>query len=310
MCIAIMSRAGAVVPKEHLEESFRCNPDGAGFMYADNDQLHIQKGFMNFNEFYEAYQPHEEKSVAIHFRITTHGDTVKENTHPFRIGNNLGFIHTGVINKVDCSDNKARSDTFHFNEKFLVPIYKRDSRFIFKEHFKDLIKEYIGWSKLVFLNNKGHFTIVNEDKGHWDEHNLIWYSNNSYKVMQPAPAKTTAIRPKGGLTVGDKVRVYNRGLGVIRYFGGGARIGVLLDGAKEVESFPIVMVDKEDVHKFEADDWVVRNDGHMPGRVGEVTGYLGSIVLVKWMVDGGGFESTSHGVPEHKLDFWWSGVGV
>ena len=38
MCIALCSPEGVVVPKQHLEESFKRNPDGAGFAYAEFDR--------------------------------------------------------------------------------------------------------------------------------------------------------------------------------------------------------------------------------------------------------------------------------
>lgn len=274
MCVAILSPENVTIPESHLKRSFEVNPDGAGFMYAEDNQLHIEKGFMTYEDFLEAYTPHETKAIAVHFRITTHGDTDEGNTHPFRVGSNLGFIHNGIINNVDCSADKTRSDTYHFNTKFLAPFYKRDSRFIFKEHFKDVIKSYIGYSKLVFLNNKGHHTIVNEDKGVWDEG--VWYSNTSYR---PFVAKVPAVKQSGyvkttpmkdtirSFQVGTRVTIEGggyTGTGYIRYFNGGLMAGVFIPGDNEVTLVPLQYLSiAPEYVPYQTGDWVVKKGGDM-----------------------------------------------
>jgi len=323
MCIACLSPEGVIIPVEYLEESFRSNPDGAGFAYAENEQLHIEKGFMSFDEFYSAYKPHEEKAAAVHFRITTHGNTDAENTHPFSVGKNLCMIHNGIINAVDRPD-KTKSDTYWFNQKILVPVYKRDSRFIFKEHFKDLITEYIGYSKLVFLNNKGHYTIVNENKGHWDEG--VWYSNTSYKPRkvqqgrQQAGAERQRIVPfkedqkesQEVFTIGSRVSVQyefnkaNNGFGVVEYFTGGQMVGVKMDGHTAPRLIHMSFIHLvQGAAQFQKDDWVVRKDNTMPDKIGEVQGITGDNVVVRWLNDMGVFSAPDYVIKADKLDFWW-----
>ena len=311
MCIIISSEAGKIVPKENLVQSFKSNDDGAGFMYAENDELFIEKGFMDFESFWEAYKPHQEKATVLHFRITTHGDSDEENTHPFRVGKGLAFAHNGVIHAVDRPD-KTKSDTFWFNQKILVPIYKRDSRFIFKDHFKELIKEYIGFSKLVFLNNKGHSTIINEEKGVWEDG--IWYSNTSFRPRVVSQPKQIKPYKEGQVfTVGSRVNVvyeHNKqlnGIGTLEYFTGGQMVGVKMDGAVHTRLvhisfvFPVVIE-----NKFKVDDWVVRNDGLMQDVIGEVKGTVGDSVVIFWLNDDGKFTGPSYVVKADKLEYWWS----
>lgn len=322
MCIAILSQQGITIPKEHLEQSFRINDDGAGFMYAENDTLFIEKGFIDFDSFYAAYKPHEEKPIAVHFRITTHGDTDVANTHPFRVGANLAFIHNGIINAVDRPD-KTKSDTYWFNQKILVPVYKRDSRFIFKEHFKELVKEYIGHSKLVFLNNKGHHTIVNEDKGVWDEG--VWYSNTSYKPRQvqqqrqQAGAERQRIAPftdkkdekkQEVFTIGQRVKIEyefnkaNNGLGVVDHFTGGQMVGIKMDGQQAIRLIHISFIYPiETENTFSKDDWVVKKEN--PELIGEVQGTIGTGVVVRWMNAMGVFAAPDFVVNADKLEYWW-----
>lgn len=288
-------------------------------MYAEDNQLHIEKGFMDFDSFYAAYKPHENKPIAVHFRIQTHGDTNQENTHPFRVGQHLGMVHNGVINAVDRPD-KTKSDTYWFNQKILVPSYKRDSRFIFKEPFKELIKEYIGWSKLVFLNNKGHHTIINEDKGVWDEG--VWYSNTSYKPRQIQQQRQQVGENRQRIapvqeenkqelfTINSRVKVEyefnktNNGFGVVKYFGNGQMVGVQMDGQEAIRlihmSF-IYPVETKNVYK--KDDWVVKIDD--PEKIGEVQGTIGTGVVIRWLDSMGVFAAPDFVVNADKLEYWW-----
>ena len=45
MCIAIYKPADKILSQETLNECYDSNPDGAGFMYAQDKKLHIEKGF-------------------------------------------------------------------------------------------------------------------------------------------------------------------------------------------------------------------------------------------------------------------------
>lgn len=274
MCIAICKPEGLSVNPEYLSESFKRNPDGAGFAYAEEGKLYIKKGLMTFKEFEEEFEPHKTKAAIIHFRIKTHGSTDKENTHPFMVGSNLAMIHNGIISAIDRKDNKNMSDTYHFNTKILSKLYKRDSRFIYKEPYQELVREYIGASKLVFINNKGHFQIINEKMGVWE--NEIWFSNTSYKPHQPiANQATTKLIPVSQspanseiLSQGDRVLIGRKGMtpskGTIIHFTGGLMVGVLIDGDTNTSLVHTSLLQK-DTHRvgrnpFSVKDWVVSKD--------------------------------------------------
>lgn len=183
MCIAIMKPEGKLIPKKTLALCYENNPDGAGFMFAQNKELNIKKGYFTFNEFYKAYKPHEKKKCLIHFRIKTHGQIDVNNCHPFHVNRSLGFIHNGIISGYG-SDQK--SDTIEFNEQVLQKLVaKWGNLALFQDPMIKLIESVIGYSKLVFLDRHGNHHIMNENKGNWDKG--IWYSNNSYKPRPPAP---------------------------------------------------------------------------------------------------------------------------
>jgi hypothetical protein len=180
MCIAIYKPADKIISKETLERCFRSNPDGAGFMFNHNRKLVIEKGFFDFNSFYEEYVQHETKQCVIHFRIKTHGVISSDNCHPFSVTPNLAFVHNGVI--AGYGYGKLKSDTMEFSEEVLTPIVSKFGKHIIRhEPFKALVEERIGWSKLVFLDSSGNYEIYNSEKGYWDDG--VWYSNTSYKPM-------------------------------------------------------------------------------------------------------------------------------
>ena len=186
MCIAIYKPEGKVIPVETLKECYRANPDGAGFMFAENKRLHIEKGFFNFDSFYKAYQEHENKQTVLHFRIKTHGKIDTTNCHPFAVNSSLAFVHNGIISGFGDANH---SDTIGFNHGVLQPLVNKWGNLaLFQDPMIDLLESRIGYSKLIFLDRHGNHNILNESKGEWD--NGIWYSNNSYKPYV-APIKPT-----------------------------------------------------------------------------------------------------------------------
>jgi len=177
MCIAIYKPEDKVLSLATLKECYTSNPDGAGFMYAENKKLHIEKGFFSFQSFYDAFKKHETKQTVIHFRIKTHGKIDTTNCHPFAVNNAIGFVHNGIISGFGDANH---SDTIGFNQSILQPLVSKWGNLaLFQDPIIDLIEGRIGYSKLVFLDRHGNHKIMNEHKGTWDDG--IWYSNDSYK---------------------------------------------------------------------------------------------------------------------------------
>ena len=172
-----MKSANKKINKATLRRCYDANPDGAGFMYAEDKQLHVKKGYFTFKEFYKEYRPHGDKQVLIHFRIKTHGPINKDNCHPFLVNSGLGFIHNGIISGYG---SNTKSDTIEFNESILQKIVaKHGNNSLFDDPMVELIENVIGYSKLVFLDRHGNYTIMNENKGNWNDG--VWYSNMSWK---------------------------------------------------------------------------------------------------------------------------------
>lgn len=116
MCVICYKDSVAKLPsKARLREMWEANPDGAGIMWRrkDDGKVEWQKGFMSFRKFKKFFNRNysmlNDTEVAFHFRITTHGGTCPENTHPFPvISDGLGvhdlhgvaecvMMHNGIL---------------------------------------------------------------------------------------------------------------------------------------------------------------------------------------------------------------------
>jgi len=177
MCIAILKPEGEILTKDTLRTCFNNNQDGSGFMFAKDGELIMEKGFFQFNEFWNAYRTsmikYRDPISIVHFRIATHGPINKFNCHPFLIDKKVGFAHNGMINFT--SPHLKKSDTMIFNNEVLKSL---PEGFIFNDGIFTLIEESIGSSKLIFLNSDGRYRIANEDLGTTE--NGIWFSNHTY----------------------------------------------------------------------------------------------------------------------------------
>lgn len=176
MCIiAIKNKKNRNFKNEELEQMFINNPDGAGFMYVENNKVKIDKGYMTFKDFKnhfdllnKKFNNFKNRSLILHFRIGTSGTNSRKNCHPYpiskklkdlqktKINCDLGVVHNGIIREYTPSfDNKIDfNDTQNFIINYLAPL---------EEHWSDFYKnkrqlealENVTNSKLAFLNKNG-----------------------------------------------------------------------------------------------------------------------------------------------------------
>lgn len=195
MCIIMIKPAGVKIPAtKTIENCWYNNRDGAGFMYAREGSVHIEKGFMTLKAFKAALE-RLDKSIdvtntpmVLHFRIATHGKTSPGNTHPFPITEKLPLLqmtkckaplalaHNGIIN-IEPSQ-KGISDTMEYIINQLAPLYQLKRDFYKQVAGKKLIYNFIK-SKMVFLDSTGRIETIGDFIT--DKDGLL-YSNSSYKA--------------------------------------------------------------------------------------------------------------------------------
>lgn len=176
MCVIIIKEKGQALPSiKMLKDAWDANPHGAGYMFTKKDGVHIHKGFMSFNEFYNSLCKNVNTSTpaVMHFRISTQAGISQEMTHPYpytkKLENtkllncicDLGIAHNGIIPLTSNPNEKEYNDTALFITQYLTEIVKS---------FRDLqtksneIARLIGFSKLAFLDKNGRIYTIGEFK--------------------------------------------------------------------------------------------------------------------------------------------------
>lgn len=195
MCLIIASKSnGPKISEEILKVAQDLNQDGIGVSYSLNNNLITKKDFVDFNDFYQYYLniPNESPAL-IHFRKSSAGGKTPENIHPFLLENNENNNKTVWCLNGTVSDHVVKdclqSDCYLMNESIILPIYLLDNFFYQKEYFKSLLKSHVKTAKMVFLNNSGEFTIINETLGEWINDKTTWVSNVLFRAEIEKRAK-------------------------------------------------------------------------------------------------------------------------
>lgn len=194
MCIIIAKEKNGRLPKEEeLKRSFEYNSDGAGFMYVDNGEVVVDKGYMTWNGFIGHYNKllkkfnnFKNKSLVIHCRIGTSGKNTPGNTHPYPISDNtkvlrkkyyktdIAMAHNGIIKNYGTPT--GLNDTQEFIAKYIYPVHKNYSNFYENPYFMQGLEDITG-SKLVFLTKEDKLFFV----GEFVQDNGLLFSNTTYK---------------------------------------------------------------------------------------------------------------------------------
>jgi hypothetical protein len=180
MCIAILNTFGTL-PESHIRNSFSNNPDGVGMAWIQNGKIETfrtMKDIEKLISLYKDIRTWNEYPILLHFRIGTHGRKDLTNVHPFSINSDLVMIHNGIVDSPVIDVNK--SDTYPLSlflsklDTYRNLIDEDSLEFGFCESLAGT------YSKIVFMNNEGRYSIVNEDLGHWIDND--WYSNYTYQA--------------------------------------------------------------------------------------------------------------------------------
>ena len=194
MCIIAIKSRGVELPSEEiLQNMWRANRDGAGFMYAKDGAVHIKKGFMTYESFISEIRKlgsggeMRNLPLSMHFRITTHGGTKPENTHPFPVTDSIGVLkklnsttklgmaHNGII---DILPREGISDTMEYTASQLAPLSRALPKFYKNVDAMKMISNAIGSSRMAFMDAKGEIYTI----GNFVEEGGMRYSNRSFET--------------------------------------------------------------------------------------------------------------------------------
>lgn len=184
MCIALHKKAGITLPRQTYLNCFNSNQDGAGFAYALDGKIHVQKGFFDFDEFYREFIKHEQHDAIVHFRIGTAGPNDVFNCHPWAVidcyrGFEFAIIHNGILSYPHSTE---KSDTGHFVDEVFGPILQRDPWFLDSKPGIYLLEEKLGHgNKMVVLRSDGKVYVLNRDNG--IESDGVWFSNYGFRGL-------------------------------------------------------------------------------------------------------------------------------
>lgn len=194
MCIIVYVPSEMNLPtKEILEHCWDQNPHNGGFMYIRNNRVVIEKWDKKDNFIDAVYARKAElpdTPIVMHMRFATHGSVRIDNTHPFRVNKRMAFVHNGTIGRL--SPDKQKDGDISDTRKFKEHILKRlPHNFLDSFLIRMFLEHYIGYSKIVIMENSGEVTILNEDKGEWVEG--IWFSNDYYKTKRASLQPTNTL---------------------------------------------------------------------------------------------------------------------
>jgi len=161
-----------------LDDIYQSNSDGVGIMYANKHGLKvIKKICRSIHEMYTfiSNMPDDDRNMAIHFRMKTHGDIDLFNCHPYSvIEGEVAMMHNGILDTGNKKD-PSKSDTWHFIQDYLVDTVIEAPAVVHADGFRTMVGEFIGNNRFVFMDKYGTMSHVNFDQG--IEHDGMWFSN-------------------------------------------------------------------------------------------------------------------------------------
>ncbi len=178
MCVIIHQPKGQYIDKETCRKQWLENPDGGGFAFIrDDGQIEVYKSMewqSYWSEFEQARSANPSRDFLLHMRIATHGSVSIANVHPFASSDLTVMAHNGIIHGVPEYENDDRTDTEVFISDVLpeLPHGWQD-----RPYLVDMVEEWLGWSKLMFLSVDPELEHQVYRMGDWDTRQGLHYSN-------------------------------------------------------------------------------------------------------------------------------------
>ena len=159
MCVIIIKQRGKKVAQEVAKTSARINPHGLGVVWLDTFEVSYHKS-SDYNVLFT------ERPFIAHFRYATVGAIGRENTHPFRCGNNKNewLMMNGTIRGM--GTNK-KSDSWVLADSLgAIPRHK----------WKAELEKYA--CRFVTINTHSRtYQIYNKEL--WTQRDGVWYSKDN-----------------------------------------------------------------------------------------------------------------------------------
>jgi hypothetical protein len=194
MCLIIQGKPKHF-SKEIITKAFNQNPHGFGLMYLSNETnrvVHRKFFTKKIRKILKCFKEHSKKAdeIALHFRITTNGNTNNKNCHPFQVLNqdndraDCFLMHNSPRLPSPLLTNEM-SDTYYFSKIILRPILKNNFELLNDEKFIDCLETITQAetdSRVLLLDN---FTKSFQFLGNWHDHKNLKYSNKSIIPSEP-----------------------------------------------------------------------------------------------------------------------------
>lgn len=197
MCIIAAKKANIPIPSNFeslMRACFATNSDGAGFMYkrAGENMVHVNKGFMHFSSFWEAFtraKLTDKDEFVCHFRIATSGGISPEMTHPFvvdkdktkikslysKIVDGMAMCHNGCMYEyMDKVNHPDMSDTALFVYRFLYKYRTVKGRDV--KRWRKSFKRVTSYQKMAFMYSHSPLELL----GRFYYYNGMFFSTTAF----------------------------------------------------------------------------------------------------------------------------------
>ncbi len=197
-----------MVSNKHLTTSRIANPDGWGLMYYLDNKLHTSKGIDKDKYIYGDFYTNDffDFDAVIHFRTASSGKISINGCHPFFVNENLAFVEQGNLYHFSDSFHDRKPDGLTDIQRFNNEVLKQlPDDFLQSLSITTALEVYCknNFVKMVFMDNTGKVTIINEQSGKWIDG--VWFSNYGidnyigYGYSGATYYQSGDIRHKGGL---------------------------------------------------------------------------------------------------------------
>lgn len=163
-----------------LDDIFLSNADGVGAMYvtakgALRTPKTLPKNLGQAHAFI-AQLPQDNRNIAIHWRMKTHGAINLLNCHPYDvIPGQMALMHNGILSQGNRAD-VTKSDTWHYINDVVRPMMEAAPALMTNQAWLNLIEADITNSnRFAIMNSAGELVVLNKETG--IEHDGMWFSN-------------------------------------------------------------------------------------------------------------------------------------